>query len=291
MDTLWTSLAEFCNEDGSKCYCTAKKTRVYLCEGCKLVDAPLVKKGYLCAVCFRSSVLATQHRFCIGKPCHEVHQEHLAIQIRKREEQLEILKRREQERLCSSTSASVHPSPAHDPWDVHDGCSAKRSHTSWWEVSSELSTFCHATSCSPSASSSVPPQCAERHVHRLQVSSGTSSTTPSASSATVVTVPQPIPEHDPWAVQEGSGTQCVAAPSQSTPTRCAPCVKPEARLLLASSESLPQCPGDASDLSHFMIRLMHEVQSANVQLETISANVVEILNNTRAQNGVPNAME
>jgi hypothetical protein len=66
---------------------------------------------------------------------------------------------------------------------------------------------------------------------------------------------------------------------------------PEERLLLASSEPLPQRPGDASDLSLLLMRLMHEVQSANVQLETISANVVEILNSTRAQNGVPNAME
>jgi hypothetical protein len=137
----------------------------------------------------------------------------------------------------------------------------------------------------------VSPQYEERHVHHFQVSGGTSSTTPSAVSASVVTVPQPSPDHDPWAIQDVSGTQHVVASSRSAPTRWSPGVKPEACLQLDSTETLPQCAGDAPDWFRLIGHLVHEVQSANAELKSISANIVEILSSTRAQGSVQNAME
>ena len=265
------------------CFCTAKKTRENLCDGCKLVVAPLAKRGYRCAVCFRESVLARYARFCIGKPCHEVYQEHLAIQNRKREEQLEFQRRKDQERPTTSTSAFVHLTSVDDPWGAHDSCPAKRSNASWCAAPSERYATCEATSCSLSAAPSVSPQTEERHVHHLQVSGGTSSMTPSAVSATVVTFPQLDPDHDPWAIQDVSGTQYVDASSQSAPTRCSPGVEPEASLQLASSETLPQCAGDAPDYFRLIGQLVREVHLANVQLKSISAVVAEILSSTRTQ--------
>jgi len=74
----------------------------------------LVKKNYFCAVCFRSDLLAKEENYCIGKPCYDKHQAHLAMQ------------QRTQATTHVASSAGVcdvQPSAVQDPWGMHDGCS------------------------------------------------------------------------------------------------------------------------------------------------------------------------
>ena len=248
MDTSWTVFAEYCNEDGARCYCAAKKTRSYTCVHCHLVTAPLVYKNHLCAVCFRSSLLASKQKSCIGMPCDVVHQEHLAIQIQKRKEQ-EMGNSSTSPPCFSALAVSVsQPPPVHDPWGVHDGCSAQRTITSSWSTPTGRSSTCEPKTCPPLAAPAALPQNEEGDAQHLVVSVSNSSTTPPCVSASVVSVPQPSPDHDPWGIHDGSCAQHVITSSRSTPTGWSPTFKPEACLQLAPPEALPQSAGDVQHL-------------------------------------------
>ena len=129
MESPWNAFAEYCNEDGARCYTTARKTnRQYTCQKCKLVHDLLVKRNNLCAVCFRSEVLATGQNFCIGKLCYDKHQAHLAIQKHKRTNGVpDLADPWSTSHVASSVVVcDAHPPAVQDPWGIHDGCSAQR---------------------------------------------------------------------------------------------------------------------------------------------------------------------
>ena len=160
MESPWNAIAEYCNMDGAKCYTTARKTnKKYLCEKCKLVHDLLVRRNNLCAVCFRSEVLATKQKFCIGKLCYDKHQEHLAIQKQKRTNGVSDLADpwSASHVVSSVVVCDAHPLPVQDPWGIHDGCSAQRvlttSHTA---PAGRTSTF-EPGACMQSPAPAAPP--------------------------------------------------------------------------------------------------------------------------------------
>jgi hypothetical protein len=161
MEFSWPVNIDYCNEDGARCYVTARKTnRQYLCQKCLLVNDFLVRKNELCAVCFRKERLAIGDRFCIGTPCFDKYHQHLVIQTSKPLSSVSnpVDPWSETHFIVSVARPSVHPLPLQDHAGSQDGCSTLGVLTATHTPQAASTSTVEAGACSQLPAPAEPPQ-------------------------------------------------------------------------------------------------------------------------------------